>query len=84
LAGLEPAAEFRQALLEFYFLCSNYLRTAEYFDTFYVSYFERQGTGRSQGKIILPGSGPHAGNAPLERSQSTIFFSATCCPWITL
>jgi DNA excision repair protein ERCC-2 len=35
-------AEFRQALLEFYFLCSNYLRTAEYFDTFYVSYFERQ------------------------------------------
>jgi len=31
---LNQTAEFRQELLEFYFLCSNYLRTAEYFDTF--------------------------------------------------
>ena len=30
-------------LLDFYFVCNNYLRTAEYFDSFYVSYFERLG-----------------------------------------
>jgi len=30
---LNHPAEFREKLLDFYFTCSNYLRTAEYFDT---------------------------------------------------
>jgi DNA excision repair protein ERCC-2 len=36
---LNREAEFRQELMEFYFLCSNYVRTAEYFDECYASYF---------------------------------------------
>ena len=39
---MNQVAPFRQALLDFYFLCSNFLRTAEYFDTFYVSYADRK------------------------------------------
>jgi DNA excision repair protein ERCC-2 len=74
----QPAA-FRQELLEFYFLCSNYLRTAEYFDTCYVSYFERQGQADLKAKIFCLDPAPMLA-APLERSQSTIFFSATLLP----
>lgn len=74
-----PAAEFRQGLLDFYFLCSNYLRTAEYFDTFYVSYFERQGQADLKAKIFCLDPAPMLA-APLERSQSTVFFSATLLP----
>jgi DNA excision repair protein ERCC-2 len=77
--ALNQAAAFRQELLEFYFLCSNYLRTAEYFDTFYVSYFERQGQGDLKAKIFCLDPAPMLA-APLERSQSTIFFSATLLP----
>ena len=76
---LNQAAEFRQALLTFYFLCSNYLRTAEYFDTFYVSYFERQGQSDLKAKLFCLDPAPMLA-APLERSQSTIFFSATLLP----
>ena len=76
---LNQAAEFRQELLEFYFLCSNYLRTAEYFDTFYVSYFERQGQSDLKAKLFCLDPAPMLA-APLERSQSTIFFSATLLP----
>jgi len=76
---LNQAAEFRQELLEFYFLCSNYLRTAEYFDTFYVSYFERQGQGDLKAKLFCLDPAPMLA-APLERSQSTVFFSATLLP----
>jgi DNA excision repair protein ERCC-2 len=70
---------FRQALLEFYFTCSNYLRTAEYFDTFYVSYFERQGQGGLKAKLFCLDPAPMLASR-LERSRSTIFFSATLLP----
>lgn len=76
---LNQVPEFRQELLEFYFLCSNYLRTAEYFDTFYVSYFERQGQFNLKTKLFCLDPAPMLA-APLERSQSTIFFSATLLP----
>ena len=76
---LNHAAEFRQELLEFYFLCSNYLRTAEYFDTFYVSYFERRGQSDLRAKLFCLDPAPMLA-VPLERSQSTIFFSATLLP----
>ncbi len=76
---LNQAAAFRQELLEFYFLCSNYLRTAEYFDTFYVSYFERLGQAGLKAKIFCLDPAPMLA-APLARSQSTIFFSATLLP----
>ena len=76
---MNQAAEFRQELLEFYFLCSNYLRTAEYFDTFYVSYFERQGQGDLKAKLFCLDPAPMLAG-PLARSQSTIFFSATLLP----
>ena len=76
---LNQDAEFRQELLEFYFLCSNYLRTAEYFDTFYVSYFERQGQADLKAKLFCLDPAPMLA-VPLERSQSTILFSATLLP----
>ncbi|RPJ45604.1 MAG: ATP-dependent DNA helicase, partial [Chloroflexi bacterium] len=74
----QPAA-FRQELLEFYFLCSNYLRTAEFFDTFYVSYFERQSQADLKAKIFCLDPAPMLAG-PLARSRSTIFFSATLLP----
>jgi DNA excision repair protein ERCC-2 len=76
---LNQDAVFRQKLLEYYFLCSNYLRTAEYFDTFYVSYFERQGQSDLKAKLFCLDPAPMLA-IPLERSQSTIFFSATLLP----
>lgn len=72
-------AEFRQELLEFYFLCSNYLRTADYFNTFYVSYFERVGQSNLRAKLFCLDPAPML-TVPLERSRSTIFFSATLLP----
>jgi DNA excision repair protein ERCC-2 len=77
--ALNQPAEFRQELLEFYFLCSNYLRTAEYFDTFYVSYFERQGQSDLKAKLFCLDPAPMLA-IPLERSQSAVFFSATLLP----
>jgi DNA excision repair protein ERCC-2 len=77
--ALNQPAEFRQALLEFYFTCNNYLRTAETFDTFYVSYFERQGQSDLKAKIFCLDPAPMLA-APLKRSQSSIFFSATLLP----
>jgi DNA excision repair protein ERCC-2 len=76
---LNQAAEFREDLLEFYFLCNNYLRTAEYFDTFYVSYFERQGQGDVKAKLFCLDPAPMLAG-PLAHSQSTVFFSATLLP----
>ena len=76
---LNQAAEFRQEILVFYFLCNNYLRTAEYFDTFYVSYFERQGQADLKAKLFCLDPAPMLAE-PLERSQSAIFFSATLLP----
>ncbi len=76
---LNQAAEFRQELLEFYFLCSNYLRTAEYFNASYVSYFERQGQAGLKAKLFCLDPAPMLA-APLERSQSAVFFSATLLP----
>ena len=76
---LNEPAEFRQEVLEFYFLCSNYLRTAECFDSFYVSYFERQGQGDLKAKLFCLDPAPLLATS-LERSQSTIFFSATLLP----
>ncbi|HNT26350.1 MAG TPA: helicase C-terminal domain-containing protein, partial [Anaerolineales bacterium] len=77
--ALNQAAEFRQELLTFYFLCNNYLRTAEYFDTFYVSYFERQGQSDLKAKLFCLDPAPMLA-APLDRSRATIFFSATLLP----
>ena len=77
--ALNLTTEFRQELLAFYFLCSNYLRTAEYFDAFYVSYFERQGQTDLKAKLFCLDPAPMLA-APLERSQSAIFFSATLLP----
>jgi DNA excision repair protein ERCC-2 len=76
---LNQPAEFRQELLDFYFSCSNYLRTAEYFDTFYVSYFERQGQADLKAKLFCLDPAPML-EVPLERSRATIFFSATLLP----
>lgn len=78
LARNQPA-EFRQELLDFYFLCSNYLRTAEYFDTFYVSYFERQGQSDLKARLFCLDPAPMLA-VPLERSRSAVFFSATLLP----
>lgn len=78
---LNQAADFRQALLDFYFTCSNYLRTAEYFDTFYVSYFERQGQGGLKARLFCLDPAPMLA-APFERSQATVFFSATLLPLV--
>ena len=77
--SLNQPAEFRQELLDFYFACNNYLRTAEYFDTFYVSYFERRGKSDLRAKLFCLDPAPMLAT-PLERSQSTIFFSATLLP----
>jgi DNA excision repair protein ERCC-2 len=76
---LNQITAFRQELLEFYFACSTYLRTAEYFDSFYVSYFERQGQGNLKARLFCLDPAPMLAT-PLERSQSTIFFSATLLP----
>jgi DNA excision repair protein ERCC-2 len=76
---LNRPSMFRQELLDFYFAGNNYLRTAEYFDTFYVSYFERQGKYGLKAKLFCLDPAPMLA-APLERSQSTIFFSATLLP----
>jgi DNA excision repair protein ERCC-2 len=76
---LNQPTEFRQELLDFYFACSNYLRTAEYFDTFYVSFFERQGKSNLKAKLFCLDPAPMLA-APLERSQAAIFFSATLLP----
>jgi DNA excision repair protein ERCC-2 len=76
---LNRPSEFRQELLDFYFSCCNYLRTAEYFDTFYVSYFERHGKADLKAKLFCLDPAPMLAT-PLERSQSTIFFSATLLP----
>lgn len=76
---LNQPADFRQALLEFYFACSNYLRTAEYFDTAHVSYFERQGQADLKAKLFCLDPAPML-EVPLERSRATIFFSATLLP----
>ena len=76
---MNQVAEFRQELLEFYFLCSNFLRTAEYFDTYYVSYFERRGQSDLRAKLFCLDPAPMLA-FPLERSCATIFFSATLLP----
>jgi DNA excision repair protein ERCC-2 len=76
---LNRPTEFRQELLDFYFDCSNYLRTAEYFDTYYVSYFARKGKADLIAKLFCLDPAPILAK-PLERSQSAIFFSATLLP----
>ncbi len=77
--ALNQPAPFRQELLEFYFLCSNYLRTAESFDTCYVSYFEYLGQGNLRAKLFCLDPAPMLAG-PLERSRATIFYSATLLP----
>lgn len=76
---IHPVSDFRQELLEFYFLCSNFLRTAEYFDTYYVSYFERRGQSDLRARLFCLNPAPLLAD-PLERSCATIFFSATLLP----
>lgn len=77
--ALNHPAEFRAVLLDFYFTCLNYLRTADYFDTFYISYFERQGQVGLRAKLFCLDPAPMLA-APLERSRATVFFSATLLP----
>lgn len=77
--ALNQPADFRPALLDFYFACLNYQRTAEYFDTFYVSYFERQGQSNLRAKLFCLNPAPMLA-ARLERARATIFFSATLLP----
>lgn len=74
----QPAA-FGPALLDFYFQALAYLRTADNFDTFYVSYFERQGQADIKARLFCLDPAPLLA-AALERSQSAIFFSATLLP----
>ena len=71
--------EFRQDLLDFYFLCNAYVRTSEQFDKAYVSYFERQGKSGLLAKLFCLDPAPHLKDA-LARSRATIFFSATLWP----
>ncbi len=78
LAQNQPTP-FREALLDFYFQCNNYLRTAADFDTYYVSYFERQGKSDLKAKLFCLDPAPLLTTA-LTRSQSAIFFSATLLP----
>ena len=77
--ALNQPAEFRPALLEFYFQCSSYLRTAEYFDTYYVSYFERQGQAGLKARLFCLDPAPVLAGR-LARSRSAVFFSATLLP----
>jgi DNA excision repair protein ERCC-2 len=72
-------AEFRPALLDFYFQCNTYLRTADYFDACYVSYFERQDKSGLKARLFCLDPAPLL-KAALVRSQATIFFSATLLP----
>jgi DNA excision repair protein ERCC-2 len=77
--ALNQQTDFRQELLEFYFLCNTYFRTVEYFDTFYVSYFEKRAQAGLKAKLFCLDPAPLLSVA-LERSQSAIFFSATLLP----
>ncbi len=76
---LNHPAEFRQELLGFYFACTNYLRTAENFNSCYVSYFERQGQSDLKAKLFCLDPAPMLA-VPLERGRATVFFSATLLP----
>lgn len=76
---LNQPAEFRQALLDFYFSCTNYLRTADTFNPSYVSYFERLGQNNLKAKLFCLDPAVMLA-LPLDRSRSTIFFSATLLP----
>ena len=77
--GGSPVGIVVQELLDFYFSCSNYLLTSEYFDTFYVSYFKRRGKADLKAKLFCLDPAPMLADR-LERSCSTIFFSATLLP----
>jgi DNA excision repair protein ERCC-2 len=77
--ALNRPADFRQPLLEFYFQCNSYIRTADYFDRWYVSYFERQDSSGLKAKLFCLDPAPLL-KAPLARSQAAIFFSATLLP----
>jgi DNA excision repair protein ERCC-2 len=77
--ALNRATAFRQELLEFYFQSRAYLRTAEDFDSFYVSYFERRGRADLRARLFCLDPAPLLARG-LARSQATIFFSATLLP----
>ncbi|MEM7032731.1 MAG: ATP-dependent DNA helicase [Chloroflexota bacterium] len=76
---LNQPAECRQTLLDFYFSCLAYLRTAERFDHTYVSYFERRGQSGLISKLYCLDPAPHLAEG-LNRGQAAIFFSATLLP----
>ncbi len=77
--ALNQPSEFRPALLDFYFACLNYQRAAEYFDTFYVSYFERIGQSNLRAKLFCLDPAPLLA-ARLDRGRAAVFFSATLLP----
>jgi DNA excision repair protein ERCC-2 len=77
--SLNQSAEFRQELLEFYFQCITYGRTADNFAAYYVSYFEKVGKSNLKAKLFCLDPAPLLELA-LARGQATIFFSATLWP----
>jgi DNA excision repair protein ERCC-2 len=77
--ALNHPADFRPALLEFYFQCNSYVRTADYFEAWYVSYFEKQDKSGLKTKLFCLDPAPLL-QIPLARSQAAIFFSATLLP----
>ena len=76
---MNQPAPFRQPLLDFYFACNNYLRTAEQFSPAYVSYFELARRTGLHAKLFCLDPAPSLAD-PLTRSRATIFFSATLLP----
>lgn len=77
--SLNQPAEFRQELLEFYFQCITYARTADNFAAYYVSYFEKIGKSNVKARLFCLDPAPLLELA-LARGQATIFFSATLWP----
>lgn len=77
--AMNELAAFREDLLDLYFQCSAYLRTADSFDSFYVSYFELVEQSDVRAKLFCLDPAPMLAG-PLERSVAAIFFSATLLP----
>jgi len=74
----EEPYPFRDALLEFYFAARGFLRTADYFDERYVTYFEKRANDVRVRLFCLDPS--RLLRAALERARTAVFFSATLSP----
>jgi DNA excision repair protein ERCC-2 len=74
----EEPYPFRDALLEFYFAARGFLRTADYFDERYVSYFMQQGSDVAVKLFCIDPA--RLLQAALARGRAAVFFSATLSP----